>query len=154
MATQTVTPTVPRSVSALVSAILRTPLLHRVVSGGTMLLTVTGRKTRRTYTFPVSYLRDGDVLSCYTDHGWWRNLVGGAPVSMLVGRRRLHGQGEVVSQDEATAIQTLREFFARTPRDARYHGVRRTPTGEFDADDLTRAAGRSVLVRIRIDSTA
>ena len=45
----------------IVAAILRSPL-HAAMSNSTMLLTFSGRKSGRTYTTPVNYVRDGDEL--------------------------------------------------------------------------------------------
>lgn len=78
----TATPaTVAPIVNVVVRAVLRTPLLHRVLSRNTMLLTFTGRSSGRTYTVPVSYQRDRDTLTCYTraDRAWWKNLRGEPP---------------------------------------------------------------------------
>ena len=61
----------------LVVAILRTPLVHWLLSPGLMLLTVTGRRSRRRYTIPVGYQRDGSDLIVLVSEApkkqWWRN---------------------------------------------------------------------------------
>ncbi|MEU5878808.1 nitroreductase/quinone reductase family protein [Spirillospora sp. NPDC047279] len=146
MSGTTAPPTVPRWVNVLVRGLLRSPA-HRLMSRSTMVLTVTGRRTGKEYTFPVSYYRTGGAITCYTDGGWWRNLVGGAPVSLLIAGRRLAGHAEVVALDHDDAVLGLHEFLRHLPRDARYHGVRRVDGG-FDAGDLDRAARTSRLVRI------
>ena len=68
--------------------VLRSPL-HPLMSGRYALLSFTGRRTGRRYTTPVAYTRDGaDRLLLSTDSPWWRNLAGGAPVSLrLAGPR-------------------------------------------------------------------
>jgi hypothetical protein len=64
-----------------VRALLRSPA-HRLLSGSLLLLTVTGRRSGRTFTFPVMYAADGDDLLVFVgDHEhkrWWRNLEGRA----------------------------------------------------------------------------
>jgi hypothetical protein len=84
----------------LVRGLLRTPL-HPIASGRLALITVTGRRSGREYTFPVSYTRDGDRVKI--DVGWperklwWRNLRDGGEVRMLLrgvertGHARAHG---------------------------------------------------------------
>lgn len=64
-----------RPYNPVVAWILRSPL-HGVMSRSTMLLNYTGRKSGRTYTTPVNYVRDGDGLLCVgaREHTWWRNL--------------------------------------------------------------------------------
>jgi len=57
----------------------------------TMLITVTGRKTRNRYTLPVSYVRDGDTLLVISqkNRNWWKNLCGGAGIEILLQGRQL-----------------------------------------------------------------
>src|SRR5438309_6800539 len=55
--------------------LLATPL-HSLMSGQLMLLSFTGRKTGRSYTTPVSYVRVGDSLLVPGGGAWWRNLDG------------------------------------------------------------------------------
>lgn len=147
--TTTVNPTVPRFVNVFVRAVLRTPA-HRLLSRNTMLLSFTGRKSGKAYAIPVSYCREDDVITCFTDSGWWRNLDGGAPVSVTVAGRRFRGVGEVVSQPHQAAVENLRAFLLKTPRDAKYHGVTVWPNGDLSTGDLDRAARVGKMIRIRI----
>ena len=57
---------------------------HGWVSHWYTLITVTGRKTGKRYCIPVQYAQDGDELYIITSEAytWWRNLRGGAPVSV------------------------------------------------------------------------
>ncbi len=52
----------PPWVNRIVRFLLRSPL-HPVLSGNTLLLTITGRMSGKQYTIPVSYIQDGDMLS-------------------------------------------------------------------------------------------
>ncbi|MCB0183370.1 MAG: nitroreductase family deazaflavin-dependent oxidoreductase, partial [Caldilineaceae bacterium] len=65
--------------------LLRSPW-HAAASNEVLLITVTGRKTGKRYTTPVNYVRDGDVLSVlsHAHRTWWRNLRGGAPVTIVL----------------------------------------------------------------------
>jgi hypothetical protein len=48
--------------NVFVSGLQRSPV-HRVLSGSTMLITVTGRRSGRRYDIPVNFVRDdGDLL--------------------------------------------------------------------------------------------
>lgn len=96
-----------RSVNLLLRALLRSPL-HRLVSGRLVLITVTGRRSGRLYTFPVAYSASGDLVTIGVGwperKRWWRNLRGdGASV-----RLRLRGAertGHAVAHgDEATGV--------------------------------------------------
>jgi hypothetical protein len=74
-----------RTANLGIGLVLRTPVVHRLVSGKLALITVTGRKSGRTYTFPVGYSQDGDAVRITVGWPerkvWWRNLRDGdAPV--------------------------------------------------------------------------
>ncbi len=72
----------------IMTFLLRSPL-HSLVSNSMMLISVTGRKSGRRVTLPVSYVRENDTLWVISSRNrqWWRNLLGGAPVTL-----RLAGQ--------------------------------------------------------------
>lgn len=138
-----------RAVTPLVKAVLRSPA-HRCLSGSMMILTVTGRRTGRRYEIPISYVADGAVVVCLTgiDNAWWKNLRGGADVTVLLQRKRFDGYAEASTGVANTAV--IESFLATRPRDARFHHVRRSALGQFDADDLTRAAQTRVLIRVEL----
>src|SRR5438105_10198342 len=50
---------------------------HRMMSGQLMLLSFTGRRTGRSYTTPVSYVREGADLLVPGGGAWWKNLTSG-----------------------------------------------------------------------------
>ena len=89
---------VNRAVNPLVRGLLRSPA-HGLVSSRLALLTVTGRRSGRTFTFPVGYRRDGDRVTIGVDwperKRWWRNLRGGAPVSVVLRGVPRTGTGRV-----------------------------------------------------------
>ncbi|HEU4758626.1 MAG TPA: nitroreductase/quinone reductase family protein [Dehalococcoidia bacterium] len=89
--------------------LLRSPL-HGLASGGTMLITVTGRRTGSPYTTPVNYVREGETLTVFSrrERRWWRNLRGGAPVVVRLKGRDLSGTGEVLPADAPAIVAALR----------------------------------------------
>jgi hypothetical protein len=100
-------------VNRVVAWLLRSPL-HRVLSGGVPLVTVTGRRSGRRYTTPAQYARHRDALylASRTERRWWRNLRGGAPVQLRLRGRDVRGRGEVIepgSADAVAARELLRE---------------------------------------------
>lgn len=91
----------------IIIAILRSPL-HFLVSGMYVLITFTGKKSGKTYSTPVQYKREGQVLKFVTrkSRTWWRNLRDGAPVTMLLRGQQISGRAEVLGGDETgTALQ-------------------------------------------------
>ena len=58
-----------RVLNVAVGIVLGSPL-HGILSGKVMLLGVTGRRSGRTYTVPVSYLCVGEEIVCFTGPAW------------------------------------------------------------------------------------
>ena len=85
---------VNRTANPIVSAFLRSPF-HPLLSSSLALITVTGRRTRRRYTFPVGYRQHGDRVSITVGwparKNWWRNLTDPAPVELRIRGTRLQG---------------------------------------------------------------
>ena len=88
---------------------LRSPA-HRVLSGRLLLLTYRGRVTGRLHTIPVGYARAGDRLTVPigTAPGkrWWRNVRGGAPVTVRLRGVDVPATAEAVT-DERGAVSVV-----------------------------------------------
>jgi hypothetical protein len=70
-------------------ALLRTPLLCRLVGKRLITVYVVGRKSGRHYAIPVTYTRHHGKLLVGTQFAWARNLRTGQPVDIrLLGKRR------------------------------------------------------------------
>jgi F420H(2)-dependent quinone reductase len=59
---------------------------HRMMSSRLMLLSFTGRRTGRSYTTPVSYVREGTNLLVPGGGAWWKNLTSGTARVACKGR--------------------------------------------------------------------
>lgn len=142
-------PRVPAFANAIMRRVLRSPL-SGICDGAVVLLTVTGRRTGRRFTFPVQYVEDGDTLWIMSGAGpektWWRNLVGGAPIDVLLRRRPLHGTAEVATyvEDPATVEEGIRRHVTRFPAFAEKLGI-------DDPEVFDAYARNSVIVRIHLD---
>ena len=138
---------IPPWVNRIMAWVLRSPL-HRVVSGSILALTFTGRKSGKVYTTPLSYTRQGEQLIVFTHGAWWKNLQGGAPVTVRVqGQDRL-GQAAAIAGEPATILPYLRTHLTQLTRDLRYYDVKLDATGKPNEADLSKAAESSVLIRI------
>jgi hypothetical protein len=95
---------VNRVVNPVVRAVLRSPA-HGLLSGHLALLTVTGRRSGRAFTFPVGYHRDGDRVTVGVDwperKRWWRNLSDAAPVEIWLAGVRRHGTAQARGDEHA-----------------------------------------------------
>jgi len=82
--------------------ILRSPF-HSLLSNGMMLITVTGCRTGTKYTVPVGYYREGEDLWVITSRHrtWWRNLLGGAEVGLVLKGKPVNAHAEPVLDQES-----------------------------------------------------
>jgi hypothetical protein len=62
-----------------------------------MLVTYTGRKSGKTYTTPVSYVKSVGAVIFFTAHKWWHNFEARSPVTLRFKGRDLHGVAEAVA---------------------------------------------------------
>ena len=146
---QSTAPTVPPIVNVVVKAILRSPL-HGLMSKKRMLLTFRGRKSGKLYTTPLSYLREGESIMCFTDSSWWKNLRGGTPVRVRLAGRDLAGIAYPTDADREAIAQGLERMLQKIPSDARYYQVTVDPRGQLSAADLSRSAHANVMIQIEL----
>jgi len=85
--------------------------LHGMLSKNMVLITVTGSKSGRQYTTPVNYYQQGDDLWVVSkrERTWWRNLKGGAPVSLVFKGKAVQAFGESVT-GQAEVKKRLGEY--------------------------------------------
>jgi hypothetical protein len=130
--------------------ILRSPF-HKMLSGSIVLLTITGRKSGRSIEVPVNYIRDGKTLWVVSDRQrvWWRNLMGGAPLSVMLARKTKHARGEVILHDREV-MHALVEYFKLAPHMAKYLKVKIDREENPNLTDLGEAARSRVVVKITL----
>jgi len=111
----------------VVAGVLRSPL-HPLLSGGLMLLRVTGRRTGRHYWIPVGYRRDGDTITVLVSRArrkqWWRNYREPGPVEVLLRGRSLRGEASLVPPESARFRTAIEGTFARLPALGGQFGIR------------------------------
>lgn len=128
--------------------LLRSPL-HGILSNGTMLLTVRGRKTGNSYTTPVDYYEEDGFLWVLSnwDRKWWRNLQGGADVEMLL--KRMPGKGFAELELDEKLVETqLVKYIQHKPYTAKPLGIQvkdKIPNSE----DISRVAKDKLFVKIQ-----
>ena len=143
------TPTVPPYVTSTMKFILRSPM-HGMVSKSMLLITFTGRKSGKTYTTPVDYSQDGDQVTIFTHANWWKNMIGGAPVTLRIRGRDLQGIAEPVAEDKAAVAAGLMEHLRKVPSDGKYYGVTFDDQKNPRADEIEKAAQSSVMIRVQL----
>lgn len=131
------------------SWVLRSPL-HGMLSNGMMLITITGRKTGKTYTTPVGYYVEEGYLWVITsrERMWWRNLQGGATVNLLLKRKLVQGIAEV-ELDEKAVEARMYEYLRHVPQAAKPMKVR-LEDGKPNSADIAATAKERLFVKIKL----
>lgn len=127
--------------------VLRSPL-HGIFSNSFMLITFTGRKSGKTFTTPVRYIRYGDTVLCFSSAKtlWWRNLRGGASVVLRIRGRDVRHAARLIEDDASEVEKWLRHYLGIFPQDAVYHDIRLNPDNSLVEEDLLNAARHSIVV--------
>ena len=131
--------------------------LHFFVSSNMMLITFTGKRSGKTYTTPVNYFTAEDYNGAYyattslAERKWWRNLRGGARVSVRIKGRELKAQAEAFESQEQVA-QGIVEFLRKNPKYSKYFDVTVDENGEPDRDQAFKHADGKVLIKTRLDA--
>jgi deazaflavin-dependent oxidoreductase (nitroreductase family) len=143
------TPTIPPFVNSAMKFMLQSPV-HGMVSKTVLLITFTGRKSGKTYTTPVDYSQAGDQVYIFTHATWWKNLRGGAPVTLRIRGRDLQGVAEPIAEDKHSVAAGLMEHLRRVPGDARYYGVTFDEHNNPRTDEVEKAAQTAVMIRVQL----
>jgi len=147
-------PRVLKAINPLVAGILRSRF-HGLFSSYALLLTFTGRRTGKTYSTPVGYIADGDTLSVFSSTHWWKNLRGGAPVSVVLRGQARTGRAEVLEAPEAVlaVVDGLIERYG--PRKTgQWVGIGLDVTPPPSRAEIAAAMRGRVVVRIALEETS
>jgi hypothetical protein len=142
------TPTVPPFVNKLMKFVLRSPM-HGLVSKVILLITFTGRMTGKTYTTPVSYSQSGNQVHIFTHADWWKNLMGGTPVTLRLRGRDVRGVAESISGDKQIVATALSEHLRKVPSDAPYYSVTFDDHRNPKFQEVEKAVQTVVMIRVR-----
>jgi hypothetical protein len=125
--------------------------LHWPLSRWFAVLAWNGRKTGRKYSTPVSYVREGDTVFVTTGDRWWRNLGGGAPVTMRIAGHWWQASAKPLVDAPASRAEHER-LFRKHPWFRRLAGIPAGRDGAADSTAVARAvASGRVLVRIQLE---
>ena len=126
--------------------LLRSPL-HMLVSKSMIVLTYTGRKSGKTFSLPVNYLMDGNLLYCasQTNRVWWRNLRDGRPVQIRLQGKEISGTPSVI-EDQVGVEAMFKRYFELSPNLARYFQVELDSNGKPTPASLKACAQNRVMI--------
>ena len=134
----------------MMRGLLSSPL-HFILSKNMMLMTYTGRKSGKVYTTPMNYLGINGALytTSYRDRTWWRNLRGGADVTLRLRGEEVPAWSETI-EDRTKVANSLRQYLQTAPQLAKYMDVRMDADGNPDDEDIARLAQEMVMVRTEL----
>lgn len=137
-------------INPIIRMTLRSPL-HAIISDSLMLITFTGRKSQRVFTTPVRFLQQSETVWCFTspDTHWWRNLRGGAEVTLRIKGMDKQYHATVVENDPKRVEEMLKIYLEAFPQDAAYHDIDLNKDKSPIAADLERAALISIIVEAK-----
>jgi len=141
--------TVPPFVNNAMRFVLRSPV-HGMVSKFTLLISFTGCKSGKVYTTPVSYSQFEDQVYIFTHANWWKNLCGGAPVTLTIRGQELKGWAEPVDEDKDTIATWLAAHLQNVPSDAKYYNVTLDENRTPKVDDVVQAVQTVTMIRVRL----
>jgi nitroimidazol reductase NimA-like FMN-containing flavoprotein (pyridoxamine 5'-phosphate oxidase superfamily) len=120
---------------------LRSPFYP--LAGRTLLITIAGRRSGKAYTLPVNYARTGDAVTIISRRWrvWWKNLRGGAPVTLHLDGHDVKGWASVI-EDDPGVVAALTNYVGR---------LRRVPRRYRD---LEEAARTRVVVQVKLHAEA
>jgi hypothetical protein len=139
------------SMNAIIAALLRTPLLHRLVSKRLLLLSFAGRKSGHHYDIPVGYSRQGKTIIILTKRFrlWWRNFRETTPINVWLEGKLVHGRA-IALLDEATITPIIVDEMIKHPDNAEFFGVNFLSPNSPDPEAIRRIAPNTVVLRITL----
>lgn len=95
--------------------------LHFLVSNHLLLLRFKGRKSGKLYATPVEYRQQGDELMIFTqqERKWWRNLIGGAAVTVILKGQAVAAVAEPFTAEQIPLGDLLRQMYPYLSNDRR-----------------------------------
>jgi hypothetical protein len=130
--------------------------VHRLLSWGLMLVTVTGRRTGRRYTIPVGYQQDGAGITVLVSKAprkqWWRNYLEPAPIELYVRGRALAGVARVLEPGSEEFRRAIDSTLRRVPGLGRQFDIAYDRTAGLTAAQARIVARSSAVVRIDLEA--
>lgn len=122
-----------------------------------LLLRYRGRKSGRTITTPVGYVRDGDRVVIVTSptYRWWPNFVGGAEAELRLPEGWRRGLVEVLMPDDPRYDETVAlQVAKRGPGMLRGFGLELDDDGLLSVDAKATATAKAHLVLVTLASAS
>ena len=140
------------ALNPIVTGLLRSPL-HGIASANLCVFSYRGRRSGKSYSTPLSFMRDGSTVRLLSSHNtrWWNNFLDGpVDVEIEIKRKTFRGKARTTIADSDAFREGVRAFLTAVPRDARVYGIKLDSNRKPLEDDIVKAAGHVVLVEIEL----
>jgi len=141
----------PPLLNRTMKLLLRSPL-HGIISRYITVISFRGCKSGKRYSTPVSYSQQGRQVRIFTHAAWWRNLAGGAPVTLRIRGRDRQGTAVPVT-DRSVIAAALAGHLESNPFDARFYAVTMDAEGRPDPADVAKAVQTVVMVQVALNGS-
>lgn len=132
--------------------VLRTPVIHWMLSPGLGLLTITGARSGRSYSFPVGYQQvDGRVVILVSEADtktWWRNYREPGPATIRIKGHDVRGTAVVVDPESDEFAARIESTFRRISFLPKQFGIEFDEESGLSADNLSYLAERAAVVEV------
>ena len=142
----------PSGFNAFMKFILRTPLLHNLVSSKIMLIKFKGRKSGKTYSTSVSYYQEGNTVLAFTNSQrlWWRNFIDGGPITLRIKGKNLIGIATAVVDDKEEIAEGFSKHLKNNKMDAKILGVTYDTDGNPNQEQVCKIAEDYVMIEVKL----
>ncbi len=140
------------TLNPVVTGLLRSPL-HGIASANLCVLSYRGRRSGKSFTTPLSFMRDGSTVRLLSSHNtrWWNNFLDGpVDVEIEIARETFRGKARTTVEDSEAFRDGIRDFLTAVPRDARVYGIKLDANRKPREEDIASAAGHVVVVEIEL----
>lgn len=137
----------------IIPALLRSPVLHQMLSRNLMLITFAGRQSGKQFTTPVTYMSTETGVAFFTNGQWWTNLKGGAPVMLRLRGRELSGRANPVEDREAVAREARTYLVRYGTRNASRIGLTLPAQSDPSDAELGQALRDHVVVYVTTEES-
>lgn len=136
----------------IVTGVLRSPM-HALASANLCVFSYRGRRSGKSYTTPLSYMREGSTVRLLSSHNtrWWNNFLDeAADVEVILAGKTFRGRAVTRVEDSEAFRAGIHSFLTAVPRDARVYGIKLDSDRKPREEDIAKAAGHVVLVEITL----
>ena len=125
--------------------------MHSPMSDSTLIITLTGRISSEMISTPVNYAQKGEIIyiTSQKDRTWWRNLRGGAPVTLRLKGKDVDAWADV-KETPAEVAKGIQLFNTAYGTYTRHFGLTLDEDGNPDPERLKELASDRVLVVVKL----